>query len=198
MSGFDELWTHYQSNSNSPEIHQKSVWVLLTVLFIVNDRADNAGELADRTRRFDAIVGNVVERWNFGLNQVPGGLDLQGFQKLIGADLVGDYIRTSPKSALSNIRRPPRTFARAIRRHARRRRSRPQSPPKTNKPMVLAPPRILLPDRYPATHPLVQGKVWRRSQKRGLACSPGESMAGACARVYPGVIPGDCVFTGIL
>lgn len=96
MSGFDELWTHYQSNSNSPEIHQKSVWVLLTVLFIVNDRADNAGELADRTRRFDAIVGNVVERWNFGLNQVPRGLDFQGFQKLIGADLVGDYIRTPP------------------------------------------------------------------------------------------------------
>ena len=35
MSGFDQLWRHYQSSINSPEIHQKSAWVLLTVLFIV-------------------------------------------------------------------------------------------------------------------------------------------------------------------
>ena len=42
------------------------------------------------------MVEKVVERWNFGLSQVPNGLDLSGFIKLIGADRVGDYIRISP------------------------------------------------------------------------------------------------------
>jgi len=116
MSGFGQIWTHYQSNINSLEIHQKSAWVLLTVLFIVkyfpifcfpldaltcSDRADNAGSLEDRTRRFDAIVGKVVERWNFGLNQNPGGFTFQDFHKLVGADLVGEYIRNTPAKSFN-------------------------------------------------------------------------------------------------
>jgi hypothetical protein len=61
----------------------------------MSDRSENAGTLDERTQRFDGIVGKVVERWNFGLNQIPGGLDFSGFIKLLGADRVGDYIRTS-------------------------------------------------------------------------------------------------------
>lgn len=61
----------------------------------VSDRAENAGTLEERTQRFDGIVGKVVERWNFGLSQIPGGLDFSGFIKLLGADRVGDYLRTS-------------------------------------------------------------------------------------------------------
>ena len=61
---------------------------------IGSDRAENAGSLEDRTRRFDGIVGKVIERWNFALNQVDGGLNFDGFIKLIGADRVGAYIRT--------------------------------------------------------------------------------------------------------
>jgi hypothetical protein len=61
-----------------------------------SDRAENAGTVEDRTRRFDGIVGKVIERWHFALNQVDGGLNFDGFIKLIGADRVGDYIRTPP------------------------------------------------------------------------------------------------------
>jgi len=60
-----------------------------------SDRAENAGSLEERTQRFDGIVGKVVERWNYGLSQVPGGLDFSGLLKLLGADRVGDYIRTN-------------------------------------------------------------------------------------------------------
>ena len=35
MSGFDELWTHYQASIQAVETPQKSAWVLLTVLFLV-------------------------------------------------------------------------------------------------------------------------------------------------------------------
>ena len=58
-----------------------------------SDRAEKAGSVEERAQRFDAMVGKVVERWNYGLSQMPGGLDLSGFVKLIGADRVGDYIR---------------------------------------------------------------------------------------------------------
>jgi len=113
MAGFDELWTHYQQSIQSSETPQKSAWVLLTVLFLVkyslfpdavdvSDRAENAGTLEERTQRFDGIVGKVVERWNFGLSQIPGGLDFSGFIKLLGADRVGDYIRTSQFSPSPN------------------------------------------------------------------------------------------------
>lgn len=61
-----------------------------------SDRAENAGNLEERSRRFDWMVGKLVERWNFGLSQVPGSLDIAGFIKLIGADRVGEYIRACP------------------------------------------------------------------------------------------------------
>lgn len=52
--------------------------------------------MEDRTRRFDGIVGKVIDRWNFALNQFDGGLHFDGFIKLIGADRVGEYIRPPP------------------------------------------------------------------------------------------------------
>ena len=35
MSGFEELWAHYQGSIQAVETPQKSAWVLLTVLFLV-------------------------------------------------------------------------------------------------------------------------------------------------------------------
>jgi len=61
-----------------------------------SDRAENAGTLEERSRRFDWMVEKLVERWNFGLSQVAGGLDMAAFIKLIGADRVGEYIRVCP------------------------------------------------------------------------------------------------------
>ena len=66
-----------------------------------SDRAENAGSVEDRTRRFDGIVGKAIDRWNFTLNQVEGGLNFEGFLKLIGADRVGDYIRIIPHKPTS-------------------------------------------------------------------------------------------------
>lgn len=70
-----------------------------------SDRAENAGSLPERKQRFDGIVDKVVERWNSGLNNVPGNLDLSGFLKLLGADRVGDYISTKPRATVANIGR---------------------------------------------------------------------------------------------
>jgi len=49
--------------------------------------------MEDRSRRFDGMVGKLVERWNRGLSQAPEGLNFAGFVKLLGADRVGEYIR---------------------------------------------------------------------------------------------------------
>src|SRR2546423_11768673 len=116
------------------------------LLCLVNDsdRAENAGGMEERGMRFDKIVGNVVDRWNMGLSQVNEGMNLSGLIKLLGADRVGDYICTSISRYSNN--RPPRFDTRSIRHGPRRRRPRTKSATKPTPPLVLASPRILLPN----------------------------------------------------
>jgi hypothetical protein len=115
-----------------------------------SDRAENAGGLEERSLRFDKIVGHVVERWNMGLSQINEGLNSSGLIKLLGADRVGDYICTSIIQIFL-MSRPPWIDTRTIRHSPRRRRSSFESPIKTTPSLVLASPRILLPDRYSTT-----------------------------------------------
>src|SRR5579859_4549399 len=111
--------------------------------------------------RFDRIVARVIERWIGGLVTDPAGLDLSTFLKIIGADRVGEYIRTQPfhhqpsfcqpPPALANLIRPPQVESFPIRDTPRQRRISAKVPTKTSPPLVLAPPRILLPHRHPTT-----------------------------------------------
>lgn len=77
MSGFDELWTHYQGSIQAVETPQKSAWVLLTVLFIVK-------YFPTGRRLMIAIVLRMRDRWWNGHN------DLMGlWEKLLKGGIMG-------------------------------------------------------------------------------------------------------------